>query len=279
MAADRKVPAPSNTPGGSISGTAFMEDVLTEVQALYRYVQIPLSTVAGADTVTAVCDVALDVRAKGNKFTITPVAPNTGAATLEINNCGQLPWRDRAGAPLAAGRLVAGRSEVVEDFGTEYRLLLDAPAVASGSLRSQFAYQLASGTDGGTTTTGWNKYPLNTIISNGLGITFNAGANQMTLPAKSYKVNASVFNYTSGASSLHLWNVSDNVEVAGLGRCSGRDYSNISIAGGFTLAVPKILELRLYTNVGVAGLGFGDAVGIVSPSSIPEQFGFVVFES
>ena len=85
MPADRKVPAPSNTPGGGISGTTFMEDVLAEVQALYRYVQIPLYDVAGTDTVTAKCNVPLDARAAGNKFTLTPVAGNTGAATLEID--------------------------------------------------------------------------------------------------------------------------------------------------------------------------------------------------
>lgn len=276
MAADRKVPAPSNTPGGGISGTTFMEDVLTEVQALYRYVQIPLSTVVGANTITAVCDVALDVRAKGNKFTFTSVAYNTGAATLEINDKGPLPLRDRNGAVLAANRLMAGRSEVVEDFGTEYRLLLDSPAVAGSILRSVFVFQMNSGTHGGASATGWNKIPLNTIIQNDIGLTFNAGANQITLPAGIYRrVLASAFNYTSGASSLHLWNVSDNQAVAGFARVSSKDYGQPSLTGEFTLASSKVMELRLYTSTGQATYGLGYQVGV---PLIPEQYACIEFE-
>lgn len=280
MPADRKVPAPSNTPGGGISGTTFMEDVLAEVQALYRYVQIPLYDVAGTNTITAKCNVPLDARAAGNKFTLTPVAGNTGAATLEIDLRGPLPIKDRTGAALAAGRLVTGRSEVLEDFGTEYRLLLDPPLSASATQRSIIAYQQPSGTDGGSTTTGWNKYPLNTIIRNDIaGLTFNAGTNQITLSTGTYKrVRAVGFNYTAQASSLHLWNVSDNVEVAGFARVVGRDYSAPEINGQFSIGATKVFELRLYTAGGQSGIGFGQAVGIASPSAIPEQYGFIEFE-
>lgn len=280
MPADRKVPAPSNTPGGGISGTTFMEDVLAEVQALYRYVQIPLYDVAGTDTVTAKCNVPLDARATGNKFTLTPVAGNTGAATLEIDLRGPLPMKDRTGAALAAGRLVTGRTEVLEDFGTEYRLLLDPPSAASAVQKSIIAYQQNSGVNGGTTTTGWNKYPLNTLVMNEIsGLTFNAGANQISLPAGTYRrVKACVAHYSANEGSLHLWNVSDNQPVAGLARVPGHTYMPLEFTGQFTLASLKVMELRIYTSAGANNIGLGTPVGIASPSAIPEQYGFIEFE-
>lgn len=279
MPADRKVPAPSNTPGGGISGTSFMEDVLTEVQALYRYVQIPLSDVAGTNTITASCDVALDVRAKGNKFTFTPVAANTGAATLEINGKGPLPLRDRLGAVLAAGRLAIGRSEVVEDFATEYRLMLDAPAAGQSLLHSVFAYQLATNTNAPASVVGWQKIPLNTIVLNELGLTFNGATNQVTLAALTYDWVRGVQMMGGFSNSLVLWNVSDNVPFTGMVRRQAYNWSPVETEGKFTLATPKVAELRVYcSNATANGLG-GFAANITSPSALPEQYGYLDIRS
>lgn len=280
MAADRKVPAPSNTPGGDITGTDFMEDVLAEVQGLWRHAQVPLSGVAGSNNITASCDVALDVRNKGNKFTFTPFAANTAAVVLEINGKGVLPLRDRSGAELAGGRLSPGRAETVEDFGSEYRLMTDPPATGVPLLHALFAYQLAAGSNGGATAAGWNKYPLNTVIHNDIpGLAFNAGANQLTLPARTYDwVEADAY-YADDDATLCLWNVSDNQMISGMARRAGYNYGSVRTLGRFTLATPKTCELRLYATIASGSTSLGRAVGITSPSSIPEQFGFLALRS
>lgn len=273
MPADRKIPAPSNTPGGGISGTAFMEDALTEVQALWRYAKVPLSSVVGSNTITAQCDVPLDVRGKGNKFTFTPVAPNTVAPTLEINGKGQLPLRDRSGAVLPAGRLATGRAEDVEDFGTEYRLMIDPPPSAAVQQRSLFAYQLNNGVAAGGLPTGWMKYPINTLILNEIGITFNAGLNRLTLPARTYEVDASAWAY-SYAAGLFLVNTSDGgAAMGGMARSTMYAYGQARTTGKFTLATPKDVELWLYSS------NAGGSLGNPLTSGHPEQYGFIDFRS
>ena len=276
MPANRKTPAPSNT-GGVISGPTALEDILTEVDALFQFAQIPLSAVAGtANAITAVCDVVLDSNRKGQKFSLTPIFANTAATTLNIDGRGALAIKNRDGTPIGASRLAVGRTEVLENDGTAYRLLNDAPSSAGGFLRSIFAYQLASGSNGQATIAGWQKYPLNTLIQNEIpGLTFNAGLNQITLPALAYDwVDATVY-YEAYTAGVFLWNVTDNAAFPGMVRQTCRYISPCRTAGKFNLSASKIAELRLYCTAATGVTSLGAPLGIASPSVIPEQYGFI----
>jgi hypothetical protein len=277
--ATRKTPAPSNTPG-LIAGAAALEAINTEVQALWQYVQVPLSAVAGtANDITANCDVALDTNKKGQKFSLTPVVANTGAATLSINTKPQLALKNRDGSVLQANRLAIGRTEIVENDGVAFRLMNDAPAVAGGNYRSMFAYQLAVGTDGQGLPVGWSKYPLNTLVMNEIpGLTFDGALNQLTLSARTYEFDAEVFSYAS-RSNMVLWNVTDNTAVlTGVRSSSYSNTEKIRCVGKFTLAALKVFELRVFrlSNTGVAGLGLN--VNSTAPA-LPEQYGFLDLRS
>lgn len=280
MAANRKTPAPSNT-AGAISGVAALEDINTEVQALWQYLQVPLSDPPGGtgagNSYLAVADVAVDLNRKGQKFTWTPDRANTGAVDLDTG-AGALPLRDRVGAALTAGRLAVGRTEIVENMGTELRLVLDAPVASQSLKRSIFAYQLGTNVNGSGTAAGWNNYPLNTIILNELGLTFNAGTGQITLPAGDYDWVEGSFHYVDARAAAFLWNVTDDIPVPGIARQSVNGYTPLRFVGKFTLAAAKIVRARLYCSVAVGSTSLGTALNITSPSAQPEQYGFLVIQ-
>jgi hypothetical protein len=279
MVAVRKTPAPSNM-AGLLGGAATLEAINSEVQGLWQYVQVPLSNVAGtANAITADCDVALDANKKGQKFSLTPIAANTGAGTLSVNTKPALALKNRDGSVLVANRLSIGRTEIIENDGVAFRLMNDAPAVAGGNYRSMFAYQLAVGTDGQGLPIGWSKYPLNTLVMNEIpGLTFDGALNQLTLSAKTYEFDAEVFSYAS-RSSMVLWNVTDNSAVlTGVRSSSYSNTERTRCVGKFTLAATKVFELRVFraSNTGVAGLGLN--VNTSSPA-LPEQYGFLDLRS
>jgi hypothetical protein len=277
--ATRKTPAPSNTPG-LIAGAAALEAINTEVQALWQYVQVPLSAVAGtANDITANCDVALDTNKKGQKFSLTPVVANTGAATLSINTKPQLALKNRDGSVLQANRLAIGRTEIVENDGVAFRLMNDAPAAVGGSYRSIFAYQLANGTASQNHAAGWIKLPLNTLIINEIpGLTFDGALNQVTLSARTYEFDAEHL-MSNALGTLGLYNVTDTVMVASQVRRSSVGYSSPwRCAGKFTLVAPKVFELRPYIINGSGGGNYGGPLSTLAPA-LPEQYGFLDLRS
>ncbi len=276
---NRVVPAPSNT-AGTISGTAFAEDVNAEISALWQYTQLPLSNSAGAaNAYTADCDVTLDTNKKGQKYTWTPYAPNTGPSVLNINGKGNVAVVNRDGSVLVAGRLSSTRTEIVENDGTSYRLMLDAPT-STGLLRSCFAYQTAAGVDSQATPAGWSKYPLNTLIDNNIpGVTFDAANNQFTLPARTFEIVDFVSAVAQGRIVPVLWNVTDNVLQAGMARQPNYSYGSIRTSGKFILTSAKVFELRIYTDRATGVTALGNALNITSPVTIAEQYGFIDIRS
>ena len=82
-----------------------------------------LTSVAGADTITAVASAGMLAYAAGQTFRFAAAAANTGAVTLDINSIGAKDVKDSLGNALAAGELPTARViELVYD-GTEFRVL------------------------------------------------------------------------------------------------------------------------------------------------------------
>lgn len=283
MTVNRKIIAPSNTPG-AIAGAAFMNDAAEEIAALWRYAILPLSNVANpadANHIAADCDVPLVIAEKGNNLLLIPGIANTGAAFLSVNGLADKEIVNRDGSSIAAGRLQAGRAEPLANLGTKYALLADNPPAAAGTiLKAVFAYQLAQGNQSVAVSAGWQTYKLNTVIRNdlaGLGVALNTGLNQITLPSGAYEFEAQAYigNFKGG---LYLWNVTDNVLVPGQARVQIQNYGSGRTIGQFALASTKILELRVYSSAAAAAGNLGEFLNISSPASIPEQYGHIQFE-
>lgn len=279
--ATRKTPAPSNT-GTDPAGPDYLEAVTAEIEALWKVAMVPLVDVGGtANAITAKASLApLDVNTLGNKFTLDPVLANTGAATLQVDDRTAKTILNRDGSAIAAGRLVPGRVEFLEDRGASYRLLGDPPPAGISLLRNVYAYQTAKGVAGAGVSAGWNAYPLNTTIHAEIpGVTFDAVTGRITLPVRTYSwVEASAYWYANNG-GMFLWNVTDDAPFPGMFRRQETSYGSLYMAGKFTLAAPKVAEVRIYTGTAYGAGALGTVLNISSPSAMPEQHGGIIIES
>lgn len=273
MAANRKTKAPSTDPG-LIPGAGFLEDLREEIAMLWRLAVLPLVNVAGtANAITADCLVPLLARESGNRFSLLPLAANTGATDVEING---LPGRalvNRDGSALASGRLAAGRMELIEDDGTSYRLLLDKPPLASTFLTNTYAYQTSNGVGPAGRPTGLSDYPLNTTVLNENAAIDFSGAPAFVLAAGTYEFDAFVSTADGGADRLVLWDVVANVALASSVWSSNNYYGSRRLFAKMTLATAKTVKLRLYTPSGGGSYGHPVSFGT------PEQYGFIIIRT
>ena len=118
----------------------------------------------------------------------------------------------------------------------------------------------ASGTGGGSNVIGSNTRALNTVRSNTIAGA-SLSANQITLPAGTYRVEASVPFFDGDRHRGFLYNVTDSaVAVLGTSENSGGAFTTRSLVRGvFSIASAKVFELRQHCQ-NIATQGFGDPV-------------------
>jgi len=120
----------------------------------------------------------------------------------------------------------------------------------------------ASGTAGGNNVTGFQTRTLNTLVDP-TGIVTSLSANQVTLPAGTYMIEASCPNQFAGISKARFRNITDSATALG----GTSEFSNNGSAyatnrsfinGEITISSPKIFELQHYLGVVQTG-GLGSA--------------------
>lgn len=126
-----------------------------------------------------------------------------------------------------------------------------------------------AGSSGGSASTGANTRTLNTTVRNVISGA-SLAANQITLPAGTYHVEARAPAFGVGANQLYLYNVTDST-VAAIGEAANavdigaQGYytgSLACLAGKFTIAASKVFELRHYcTATGAGSVALGSSVG------------------
>lgn len=84
---------------------------------------VTLSSVSGADTITATCAPAITAYAAGQFFTFVSAGANTGAVTLNINSLGAKSVTKEGATALAAGDIASGAVVCVEYDGTRFQLV------------------------------------------------------------------------------------------------------------------------------------------------------------
>jgi hypothetical protein len=275
--ANRKLRSPSTT-AGVISGPDFMEDAADEVANLWRYVNVPLSNVAGtANAITADCDVPLQQYQKGPKFSFLPAAVNaSGGVTININGLGNRSILNRDGSPPVAGRLQIGRLEHLEDTGTALRLITDQALTTTRSNQALWVYQKAAGQESDAAVAGWNTYKLNTEVHNTIaGCSFTAGTNSFILPTGFYDITAEITTYLN-RSGLYLWDGTTNLPVTtGMATRRGWQQQGMSLTGRIEVAASRSFSLRVFSENAVGATAFGYSANITTPVSLPEQYGYL----
>jgi hypothetical protein len=136
------------------------------------------------------------------------------------------------------------------------------------ALANPFASQLlhvrdekSSGTDGGSTSAGDNTCVLNTIKTNEI-TGASLGSNQITLPAGTYYIDASVLGFFVNRFRGFFRNITDSSDTV-LGQAgysgggSGSDQSVSKVCGRFTIASQKVFEMKLFCQSARVSNGFG----------------------
>jgi hypothetical protein len=182
---------------------------------------------------------------------------NTGILTIEaatsvIPSTGRQVGADSSDNRVANGYFVFNASK-------------SPSLVTIPNLQQRIAYLSdvkASGTAGGTSTTGYQTRTLNTLVDP-TGIVTSLVSNQFILPAGTFEITASAPARQSDAHRIRLRNITDSSttllgssELAGSGVVS---QSNSIISGQITLSSPKTFEIQHQTNTGRATDGFGAA--------------------
>ncbi len=133
--------------------------------------------------------------------------------------------------------------------------------ISSGISTAIYARQLASGTNGGSTTSGsWQRYPLNTELSDPDGIA-SLSSEQIILTSGKYIINWDFVTYQSSEAGTRLYNVTSSSVIANgaQGRPGAPDYTATPMNGwGYVnLALSATIEVQYRTTTSKATFGLG----------------------
>jgi hypothetical protein len=139
------------------TGPDYLDEYSGHIGVLFNNSVLPLTSVSGADTITASVDPALPSGglSTGMKFSITWAADNTGAATLNIGGTGAVSIVGKSGEALAAGQLAEDMRDILEYDGTNF-ILVTGGADTGESITGTTTYTYSD--------TWTNDYPDNTIV-------------------------------------------------------------------------------------------------------------------
>lgn len=122
--------------------------------------------------------------------------------------------------------------------------------------------QQASGTNGGTSTSGVTHVrTLNTVVGTNSITGASLASNAVTLPAGTYEFFASAPCYAGDMHKLTLYNQTDaaDIMVGSSVSVTGGSTTTALCSGKFTLAAQKAVQLRHYINTGSSPIGLGKA--------------------
>ena len=235
-----------------------------DIAAVQKQSFTAVDDAGAADAYALTIAPAITAYAKYQAFTFVAVGTNTGASTLAVNGLAAKAikkWQGGAKVALEAGDITAGQLSVVVYDATDF-VLLTAPV---GEDYIQVRDDKASGTDGGTFTSGaWRTRDLNTEKAD-TGAHASVAANQITLAAGTYRFRASAPARGVSLHKLRLQNVTDaatiEVGVSVRQESTDADVGLAFVSGRFTISASKVLELQHRCSNSTSTDGFGAACG------------------
>jgi hypothetical protein len=176
------------------------------------------------------------------------------------------------GVPHAAPRLQGDFAIVLGEGTNPPAILFGGPTPAGSTSLNDYILiedQKTSGTDGGTATSGsWETRTLNTEVYDDGGHA-SLSSNQITLAAGTYRFLISAPAHRVNNHRVKLYNVTDALDVK-LGTSEWCDTSSDEaqtrsiVAGQFTIATPKVFEVRhrVFVTQATNGYGIGNGFGV-----------------
>jgi len=165
---------------------------------------------------------------------------------------------------LAALTVGTNGHTLVANSSTSTGLEWQAPG--GGATTATFTDEKASGTDGGTFTSGaWRTRDLNTTVFNNI-TSCSLSSNQISLPAGTYMINAQAPGFDISQGQTRLYNITDSsVTIAGASTYCAAGSSDATapslVLGAFTIAGTKTFELQHRAGETQATNGFGVSTG------------------
>lgn len=160
----------------------------------------------------------------------------------------------------AANRVYLSNGAASGSWTTIPNAALDSSAKAFQAQLLHVRYEVANNTAAGGINNGaWQTRLINTVVTNEISGA-SLAANQVTLPAGTFYVQATAPSYNAtGVNRVRLQNVTDAATLL-LGptvACPAATQVNAEVKGRFTLAAGKTLELQhqVTTTVAVNGAG------------------------
>lgn len=254
-AAIRSTPTPENY-GTSIGEKTIARKISIETEALWRYSVVPLTSVAGTNTVTADVDTAvvaaLTAYQKGQKYSIIPANTNSSTVTLNINSVGAVALKDGDGAALVSGAFIAGRMHIIEHDGTNFRIIMPSREfLAATKAEQETGTSLVVGVtpgrqqDHASATKAWIRF-------NGTGTpAINAAYNCASITDRG--VGKWSINFTTAFSSV-------NYGAAGIARSTTSDDGNSILSSGAPAVLPTVSAFPVSHHT--ASIGAEDSAGI-----------------
>ena len=253
-----------NTPAGDI--------IATDVQGAIDELDLEKTSSADlASTVNAFGASLVGVEDSGGNFTSTEVEGAlaelaTGAATdadaIHDNVDGEIAAVTLKAAPVSADLALIEDSA---DTNSKKRVTAQSIAdLASGGTFGEFVYarqEEAQGVGGGTFTSGaFRTRVLNTLVINDIGAGVSLAANEITLPAGTWRCFCSLPSWLVTGNAGRLFNVTDGVVVPDIISATGQAASGANpslMVGQFVLAASKVLRLEheCVNTVATSGMG------------------------
>ena len=216
-----------------------------------------VSAVGGsANAITLTPTVPIAAYVAGQTYTFLPIAPNTGATTINTSGLGNRNLLYADGSAMTGGELLANQPYQVEDNGSNYVLINSAqatgitnwtPFVTFGGGSTGITYATQTGkackigrmvffaffvslTNKGSST--------GTAAVNGLPYTVNAGwvgnnAGPLVSANMGFGGGFNVFGYNLGTTSINLLNITSGGAIAGISDASFTNTTQLAGAAAY----------------------------------------------
>lgn len=278
VASDGQTTPSANLPMGTFAHTNVGNATVRTMYASAGQVQdgglTYLTSVSGADTITAVGAVGMTAYATGQKFTFIAAGANTGAATININSLGAKAITKNGATALAAGDIASGVAVEVFYDGTQFQLLNSSVASVSSFSAGTTGLTPSTSTAGAVTLAGTlaaanGGTGLTSPGTSGNILTSN-GTAWISAASASYAGLSTVIFTSSGTWTVPAGITQARVTVIG-GGGGGGGYSGAAGGfggiGGLAIALVTGLSGTITITVGTGGAGSYTTTGSAGSTS------------
>lgn len=242
-----------------LTGTVEATNLATDSVTTAKIADLNVTTAKLADTAVTTAKIT-DLNVTTGKLADNAV---TTAKITDLNVTTAKLANDAVTAAKLADTTVSAGSYTNAGITVDAQGRLTAASNGNAPLFENYAllsHTEASGTDGGSTTTGsWETRPINTVDISASWASLSS--NQFTLDAGTYLIKWFSSTYDSGFHQARLQNISDGSTVkAGImakSPAGDNDYGISSGVAKVTIASSKIFEIQSRVSIGKAAEGFG----------------------